>query len=340
MRRSTLLVSLLGFALTACDTQGLFPLGAKRDTLVPCSGPTSTWLRSTPDRTEVLVLGSADPTAPVPLGAEVCFAYGWVAHDSSTYLETGSYSLESNGVGVAAYNDSFDFVYDSSTAIISRRGAVKHHTASPVRGPLTITADGAVNIRVTYHDEMHRWTALPEVIEMLDLTSQSGAEDVFRVFNLPLFTSQVRVGGFGSGRMTQYVLSTPAQFNGIIANNFTVIVDSNITPHTTFTYFQFEELSGIKIDGHQQSLVNISGAGPMTGILSFVMLGHRLSGGAANPIVNGTIDYANVTINKGVAGGGTYALDVDGTGPTPPFAISYTQATNIDLRGVLPIATP
>lgn len=341
MVRSSIMLVFLGVALTACDTQGLYPLGAKRDTLVPCTGPTSTWLRSTADRTEILVLGSTNPTAVVPQTTPVCFAFGWVEHDSSTYLEAGSYYLPANGSGTAAHNDEYTFNYDDQTAIISRTGAYKRHLTSPIFGALTIAKPDMAHVDVSYRGETHRFTALPEIVETLDTTTQSGVEDLFRLYNLPLFTSQVRLIGFGSGRMTQYILSTPAHFNGLIANDFSVIVDSALSPHTTIVYYQFEELSGITIDGVQKTNVNTAGAGPMTGILSFVMLGYPLGGGVANPLIRGTVDYGNLTISKGVAAGGYYVVDPDGsTGAMASRNLSYTFATDIDLRGVLPVVSP
>jgi hypothetical protein len=98
---------------------------------------------------------------------------------------------------------------------------------------------------------------------------------------------------------------------------------------------QLEDLTVIVIDGPQTTTVDTDGDGMMSGILSFVMRG---TGGATDVKVRGSVDYAGLVIGDGVAAGGTYSLSLDGS--PQPYQISYELATDVDLRAVLPVATP
>ncbi len=337
--RTRLLLCL--FALVAgCDPSGIHGLGRLRDALVPCDvdalgrvETTSTWLRSTAEGTEILLLGRPEPTAVVPLGQSACYGRGFVAHDSSTRLEFGSYTLGANGEGLAVHELVYTFPHEPDISVYSRDGAVRTDLDAPVDQRLSIEPDGAQLI-VTIDGEPRRMTALGAVVEALDITTQAGAEDVFRLYNLPLFTSQTRLLGFGSTGMTQYV-GTTAEFGGAVRNRFTVNVEALLDPNTLISYYQLEDLTGIVIDGPQTTDVDTGGAGMMRGVLNFVMRG---AGGATDVIVRGSVDYAALEIYDGMAAGGSYTLSLDGV--STPYTMSYLLATDVDLRDVLPVATP
>lgn len=321
--------------LAACDTSGIHALGRLRDALVPCdSDPlgrtitTSTWLRSTADGTEIILLGRPDPTSTVAFDSPACYGRAFVAHDGSTLLESGSYSLDGEGRGEASRGLEYTFANQADRPILSRDGAVRRDLATPISATLEIRRDGD-QLVITLDGEVRRMTALGDVIDRVDVTTQVGADDAFRLFNLPLFTSQARLLGFGSGAMTQYAGST-AEFIAIIRNLFTVNVQSLLNPNTDITYRQFEELTGIVIDGLQRTDVNTSGNGSMSGVLSFVMRG-------TTDVLRGSLDYEGLGIDNGVAASGTYTLTLDGGGPHP---ISYQLATDVDLQAVLPIDAP
>ena len=327
-------------ALAACDTSGLHGLGRVRDALVRCDADalgrletTSTWLRSTDEGTEIVLLGRHDPTAVVDVDHPACWGHGFIAHDSSTTFEFGSYTLAASGTGTAAHALEYRFDYQPDRSILSRDGSVRTDLATPRVQTLTIAADGA-QILLGLDGEERRMTSLAALVESLDVETQAGAEDVFRVFNLPMFTSQARLLGFGSGSMTQYV-NAAAEFVGTIRNEFTVEVASWLDPDALITYHQLEDLTGIVIDGPQSSLVDTSGNGHMSGVLSFIMRG---TGGPTDVVVRGSLDYQELQLADGVAAGGTYTLRIDGVGD--PYVLSYELASNVDLRGALPVQTP
>jgi hypothetical protein len=321
--------------LAACDTSGIHALGRLRDALVPCdSDPlgrtltTSTWLRSTDEGVEVLLFGRPDPTGEVAFDAPACYGRAFIAADGSTTLESGSYSLDSTGAGSASRGLEYRFMNQADRPILKRDGAVRHDLTTPIVAELDVRRDGD-QLVVSLDGEPRRMTALGDVIDRVDVATQAGNDDAFRLFNLPLLTSQARLLGFGSGAMTQYAGST-AEFIAIIRNDFTVNVKSLLDPNTDITYHQFEELTGIVIDGLQRTDVNTSGEGSMSGVLSFVMRG-------TDRVLRGSLDYEGLGIDNGVAASGTYTMRLVGG---EPHLISFQLATDVDLQAVLPVEAP
>jgi hypothetical protein len=324
----------------ACDASGIHPLGRLRDTLVPCVGDpaghsvtTSTWLRSTPEGTEIVLLGRPDPTDVVLAERPACYGHGFVAHDSSTTFEFGSYTLDEEGKGVALHSVEYVFAYQIDRSVLSRDGSIRTDLGNAIQEILSISKDGD-DVILSLDGAPMRMRSVGALVEALDVTTQEGADNVFRLYNLPLFTSQARLLGFGSGSMTQYV-DTTAEFRGAVRNRFTVSVESFLDPNTHISYYQLEDLSGIVIDGLQHTYVDTGGDGHMGGTLSFLMSDARSSTGAE---IRGRLDYSTLEIDNGVAAGGTYTLTIDGVGD--PYIISYKLAADIDLRTVLPVQSP
>jgi hypothetical protein len=310
--------------LAACDASGIHALGRRRDALVPCDGETSTWLRSTDEGTEILLLGRANPGEPVEAA---CFGHGFIRHDSSTRFEFGSYTLDADGEGEAIHGLAYEFTYQPERSVLDRDGSRRTDYPTPVSRRFSIVTEGA-QLVVTLDETTMRMSALADVVAKVDVRTQAGGEAIFRLFNLPLLTSQVRLLGFGSGAMTQYV-DANAEFGGLIRNSFTVNVDSFLDPNTLILYHQLEDLTGVVVDGAQRSDVDTHGNGHMDGSLSYLMFG---SGGVT---LRGRIDYSDLKIGNGVAAGGSYSLAVDGA--AQPYVISYELATDVDLRPVLPV---
>jgi hypothetical protein len=326
--------------VASCDTSGIHALGRLRDALVPCSNDTtgrlettSTWVRSTEAGTEIFLIGRPDPLTEVG-GSGACWGHGFVAHDGSTTFAFGSYTLGDDGEGFAVRTLEYVLEQQPERGLLDRDGATRFDLPAPVGEELHIRAEPEHQIVLTLAGEARRLTNLGAVIERLDPATQEGAEDIFRVFNLPMFTSQARLLGFGSSGMTQY-WPEGAEFGGTIRNHFTVSVESLLNPNTLIFYFQLEDLTGIVIDGPQKTNVNGAGNGSMTGTLSFLMRG---TGGPTDVALRGHLDYEGLQIRDGFAAGGTYTLSIDGV-PTAR-AISWELAADVDLRRVLPVETP
>ncbi len=338
--KPTLLTLGLVVLATGCDPSGIHGLGRLRDPLVPCevdplgrAETTSTWLRSTDDGTEIVLLGRADATDVVRADRPACFGHGFVAHDSSVRFAFGSYTLDGSGRGLATHELEYRFEHQPTLSLFDREGAVRTDLETLVDERLEIVADGT-QILVSLDGTPMRMTSMADVVEALDLRTQAGAEDVFRLYNLPLFTSQARLLGFGSVGMVQYA-GTTAEFSGAVRNRFTVAVASLLDPDTLISYYQLEDLNGIVVDGPQTTNVDTGGDGIMSGTLSFVMRG---TAGATDVVVRGAVDYGALEIADGFAAGGTYTLTLDGI--ADPYVLSYQLATDVDLRAVLPVATP
>lgn len=314
------LCTLLAFG---CDKSGVHPLGQVRDELAVCVGPTETWLRSTDTGTEVFIIGQLDPDTDEP----PCFLRGFVEQSSTTRLATGTYVFD-EALGTGTFSNTADFIfrYEPEVSIISRNGSQRTLNEPPVTVPFGMERDGE-QLLLTIQGDTLRLTSIGDVIDALDETTMEGAEDIFRLFNLSLFTSQARLLGFGGTGMTQY-LDVTAEFGAAIANGFTVRVENILNPDTDITYLEYVEFTGITIDGVQRTMVDLSGNGDMEGALTFRFEGRTRT-------IEGSLSYVDLKIRDGVAGAGTYTLAIEGGAS---YVLPFTLAAEIDLRGTLPVA--
>ena len=198
--RRLALFAALALALFACDKSGLHDLGRASDTLSACGMPTTTWVRSLADGTELFILGGVTPGAP---SEPACFVRAFVEPDSSVTMETGSYLVDAQGLGEVVVDTEYTFMLEADVSPISRRGA-RRDNLDPVRTERLVLNRTATHLEVDAFGGLRRMTALPEVIDRLDPTTQEGVEDLFRLANFPFFMSQVRIEGFGATGITQY----------------------------------------------------------------------------------------------------------------------------------------
>jgi hypothetical protein len=320
-------IALIGLLATGCDKSGIHPLGQERDTLSPCKGPTTTWMRSTETGTEVFLIGT-DSAGVMGETVPGCFERAFIERNSAGHAHYGVIIRDSANSGTFSYDTEYDFRYQPERDVLSRQGSDPTYHDPPLTTPVSWTEDGD-ELLLSYDGEVRRLTNIIDVIDALDTTTPEGADDVFRMYNLPLLISQTRLLGFGASGMTQY-LNTTATFGGTIANKFTVRVIEIVMPKTFISYTEFVDVNGITTTGEQRTRVNLSGNGTMEGILEFRMQGRTRR-------IEGEVDYGNVLIKNGMAGDGTYTINIEGGGSFTP---SYTLAIETGLTGVLPISTP
>ncbi len=318
----------LALLASGCDTSGLHPLNSPISRTTNCGR--STWMRSTDTGTEVILLGELDPTTPVT-ATDVCFVRAFVEHDSSAVVEEGKYTLDETGAGVFNVEQLYFFTYDPVTPPLGRSGADIEEEPTPDTHEIGVALDGDQLI-LEMDGQARRLTNIYDVIAALDPTTLAGAEDVYRMFNLTLFTSQVRVLAFGGGGMTMY-LNSKKTFPALVAGDFSVVVEYPLAT-TTISYNGYEDLHGIFIEGDQITEVNAAGNGDMRGALAFTMRG---SDDLSDVILSGSVDYSNCIIGNGVGAGGFYGVAIDGYGT---YEVSYELAADTDLRAVLPESTP
>ncbi len=313
-----------------CDKQGLHPYGKLTDVIDSCGANAAVYLRSTDEGTDMVLFGAPNATDVVTAAQTRCFLFGTVYRDSSTTLQYGTYELDGTGNGIFHVQAAYNFVYEPNVAVAARTGAERADFDPVIDSPMTVVSNGG-RLTVDIQGASRTYRPLADVIHAIDLDAPSGGEDVYQLYNLALFFSQVRIPAFGGLGMTRYI-TAPGTFAGLATGFYVVSVQSLVHPHATISYRNLEDFPGIWVDGDQVTKVNISGDGPMEGVLSFEF---REPGNPTQVVISGTVDYANVNVANGVGSSGYYVLAVDGHPTTWDIPISV--ASNVDLRNILPV---
>lgn len=326
----------LGLFGAGCDQSGIHPLGQPRDVTTSCAR--STWARSTDLGTELFLFGVEDPgglsvdpeTQETP---PTCFVHAFVAHDKSTTLEQGTYTVDATGAGTFHVDFVFTYVYEPTLTTLTRTGSRRDDTPDPATHAIALATSGQ-QLSVSFDGEARLLTDFRRVLSRFDPKTQADAEVLFGAYSLPLYTTFARLVGFQATGMTEYI-GSPATFDALVSGQFSVVVLGTLEPHNVFEFFAHEDLSGFVIDGRQDTYITggaFDANGTMSGVLSFEMHGLDLAG---ETLLRGSVDYADVIIENGVAGGGFYLLALeDGS----EYSIPWDVADAIDLRSVLPVA--
>ncbi|MBC7171060.1 MAG: hypothetical protein H5U40_01455 [Polyangiaceae bacterium] len=264
----------------------------------------------------------------------------FIAHDSSTTIELGTYTLAANGSGEFLVVRSFENTwYDSTVSVLDpRRGA--RFNDDPMPKSYVLSVEGtAEEIVVGLDGERRRLANLADVIGAIDPATEAGAKHAYQLMTMSLYSSQSRISGFGGRGMTSYKTKTVflgMAYSGTATNESSIWVKSNLDPNATMSYYGFQDLNGIVLDGVQfTDITNLSGDGLMSGELTIALTGRDAMG---SPVVlDALIDYATVEVHGGLADGGNYTFSVnDG----PAVLIPAGEAYAMDLRSLLPPSTP
>lgn len=294
-------------------------------------GPRTLYLHSSATGTDMVIFGDPNPTSGV-----TTLLTGTVDRNSTTRMYYGTYEVDAAGTGTFLVASSYTFPYQPELGVAGRDGAQRQDFATPVALALQIDTlvgnEVAVSVEGVDSGNSHTYTLYADVVANLDLSGATGIGDAYQLYNFGLLFSQVRIPAFGSLGMTQYI-AHPGHFAGLVLGDYSVSVSSLIKPWATLSHTNLEDLPGETVNGTFVTKVDISGTGPMEGVMGF-----NLSGGtAALPItVVGTVDYGNITVSNGLANSGNYMVSV--TAPTVATGlVPYSEATNIDIRNVLPV---
>lgn len=340
MKKRSILTAVLALSLlTACDERGIYPLGVARDLIVQCQNQ-ETWVRTIDGATELFVIGVYDEKAledEEPAEVGVCFHHGTVAHNSTTKLRSGALLQdEETGAYSVRFTHEYNFYYEPEKSMRERRGAESEEFPVPLIIPdlkMELAEDGDSMI-LEFEGERRRIHRMGAVLARLkpdstDQTEPGGAEDIMRFVNLSLYTSQCRVTAFGSFGMTGYV-NQRTEFKALINGSFDVHVRQLLPPTTDITYYGYEELSGIVIDGIQTTLPDITGSGGMEGTLDYELY---INQGDPEPYITGYLNYDDVFVKNGVADSGHYNFKVGDR----VFELPWQMAIDATLENVLPI---
>ena len=331
---SSLLVLGLPLALLlGCDRNGYPDIGEKLDVVEPCGPNSTTWVRSTcgthPNGeeghliTEVLIMGTDDfsPTSS-PSG---CYVHSELFYDSSARQWNGSFDA-SAGVALARSGFYYEFEFQPQLPVLQRTGAFREEIDPLLEEEFEYSSDGTtLTLTDVNTGEERVFRNVIDILTTLDPTVQADAFTFSRVFTIPIYNSLNRLLGFGSGGMTQYMSGT-AEFAGMLERevppfDFTVHVEGLLMPYTVIDYRNFEDFTGIVLDGPQNTLTNTSGTGDMSGVLSFSL---RTDVADPSQTVDGTFDYAGgvgVQVVNGFGDGGEGVMVLEGN--------TFTVATDV-----------
>ena len=315
------LVAVLSFTLFACDKSGLHDHGRASDTLSACGMPTTTWVRSLANGTEIFVIGGVTPGAPQE---PACFVRAIVEPDSSVFMETGAYVVDDQGLGEVVIDTEYTFMLEADITPISRRGA-RRDNLDPVRTERLVLTRTPTHLEVDAFGGLRRMTALPEVIDRLDPTTQSGVEDIFRLANFPFFMSQVRIEGFGATGITQY--TEASTFVGIASGSYRIgVTPMRLRVVVDLTYDQLRDVSDIVVDGNQHTNTGFDGSGRSTDMLTY-----RFIDSSGDTLV-AEVRF-DVEIRSGVAAAGLYYVTVGGQ----TFEVNYSLQNDVHIRNLLAV---
>jgi len=335
------LVALLVVA-AACDKTGIHDLASPIDTIVPCDpNASSTWIRSTEEGVELFVIGAT--RAGIDGAAQnACFVRAELAHNTSADIEAGSYTLEVGGQGTFEQRALYTYEHHPEQDLFHRLGSQRMDFNPSLVHDVTITIDGD-QIIVGYDGTQRRLTSMYDLIANLDPDSQAGAEDIFRVANLPIFLSGPRIPGFNSSGMSAY-FNSPGVFLGLIRNTVEVLITSVIPPHSVITYSLFEDLNGVILDGPQYGNTDIKGDGNLSGTTNWQLRG---SDNPDDIALSGAMIWDEVHLVGGAAAPNgsdddppsVYIIQIDGHGT---YDVSWMLGADVDLtkNGLLPIEAP
>jgi len=207
----------------------------------------------------------------------------------------------------------YEYVFpdESGKPVTQRTGAqrravtIEESLAASVSDGRLVLAGGSGALAGTY-------TLFREALGALGAAPEVSPGCAFRVFNLTILSSQVRIPSFGGTGILQY--TTPANFQGERTGAVTIGVANVFNPLTTIDYVEYSDFSGAAVAGLQSTQVNTAGNGYMFGTLEFAFRPVE-----PLPQVTGTVTYGeqggggdSIRLTSGLVSGGGYQVAVSG----------------------------
>ncbi len=299
--------------LLAAGCIGPYPeVGQQLDLGITVEGAT-TWVATSGDEAKVLLFGAPNGLDPTTCG--LVRITGGIAVE--THLGSCTGNAELRRFAFAA-DVRYGLEDERAKSLLSRAGATRQEV-SFVDEVAYAAAGGRLQLVGGAGLLAGEYVELTGALGALDPATEAGAACAFQVANLAVLSSQVRVLGFNSGGMTQYL--TEAAFGGLLEGQLGVRVTNLLAPLATLSYQGFSDLTGVVLSGDQLTKTNLSGNGFMSGTVGFRLARRGPTGSAALPDAVGELTYGqpdgtgdSVRITNGTATSGAYLVTLTGGG--------------------------
>ncbi len=296
MRRPLLAAAALGaVGLLAC--LGPYPnIGEKLDVTSRVSG--TSYITLDAGNARVLVLAPLDGGQSAP--------FTRIDEFQPRAVETLQGTWSDPGMDIAFSTTTvFTLPDESAKSISSRRGATRKTLSPPRLSEATLDAvsaevlelSGPAEVAGSYRTLVSRTAA----VSGTDATSPACA---FHLANLAVESSEVRIPGFNSPGLTQY-LNREEPFLGILSGTVTIGLVGLFSPVSTIRFANYADFEGVVLNGEQISSTDTSGNGGMSGVLGFRIERQGL------PPLEGSVDYREVKLTGGNESG-DYLVTLDG----------------------------
>ncbi len=290
--------------------------------------------RSMPFRAaaETFMAGDAEMTAMVIFGDQDAdnigdIAYGEVLANGETRLYTGTYVAPEEDMVEATFDVLFFIPYEYDVGATERVGAQTMVLDEPIVYTATLMA-GADEAMVDTGSGARTFARLGTLLPNIDLSTMDGQWTLSRLYNYAYVISLSRVIGWGSAGLTMYI-GRAGVFDGLQRGRQEVQLRDLLSPKSSFTYFDYTDLTGFRYDGTYESHTDISATGMLLGSVEFSMAGEN----DGTPIFSGRIEYDNLIVNDGIPNEGFYRFVMD-DGQT--WDIAAADFHHVDLSGLFP----
>lgn len=199
----------------------------------------------------------------------------------------------------------------------------------------TDSTPDALEIEFTDGSSTQRYRRMDLIIDsiMEDTNVSRKAANIHKLFQLSgIFAPQSRIPGFGGADMLKY--TTKTNFSSLMNNEedshfMSIQLKQSLKATTTFSFNDACDLKPFRLNGEYVSVANMSGSGPLSGLVSFTMEGR-------SQIWNCTLNYDEIEVTNTVASSGSYYLSIDGSDAvsipfdnTNPGVLDYSTIPSI-----------
>lgn len=299
----------------------------------------SSWIRATGSGatavTELLVVESDDPATWTSETRRITYAR--IDYEGNREILLGVIEPDGDGgSGELLFSQRWIMDMELGMTAVTRIGAYHEAIEPLVVESLDMSMNGE-QLEVSIDGAGKSYSSLIGMIGAIEsgvgFDTQAGAEAAAQLAQLPMFTSEARVDGFGSATLLQFIgEKEPVDGlveNGLSGDSLTFSMATPTMPTMTLSYGNFQDQDGILVSGSQVRTMNLSADGVASGIVSFTL---RTDIAAPAQAVTGTLDFEGVTVQTGYLAGGSASMMLEGN----PFDIAADVLIHLDFSAHLP----